>query len=91
MPLKIYKGGVNRAGPNLESIREKVTTASAEKMAVATIILGNSVTSKLERNKASRTVLPPWRCPIIMNAAEAAKKMAYLSMDFVSTIISGIA
>ena len=87
MPLKIYKAGVIRTGPYVDSNRENETTASDENKAVAIIILGRSMTSKLDRNKASLTVLPACRCPIINNAAEPAKKRTNLSMDFEAVMI----
>lgn len=86
MPLRINSGGVIRAGPYLDSIREKATTASAENKPVAIIILGRSVTLKLDRNKASRTVFPPCMCAIIISAAAPAKKIVCLSPGIVRAI-----
>ena len=58
-----------------------------EKMAAAITILGRLVTSKLERNSASRVDLPATCCAIMVVAAISAKTSARVSVRLLFSIM----
>jgi hypothetical protein len=64
--------GTNVAGVNRPSIFEPSATRRMENADVAMTIVGSSVTSRYERNSASRVALPAMNCPLTAAAQSIA-------------------
>ena len=79
MALRPNAAGTSVVGLRRDNSRDITSTPAIEEMAAAMTIFGRSVTSKFDRNNASRGALPATCWAIMVVAANSANSSALLS------------